>query len=186
MHLWGRYLVAEEKGDTEAMKGIKRVIDREEGARMWYFINRVTDDQKSGGILRIERYVNRKLEVNTKQEDMMCCIQEEMEYRFLLVHSAKITGTTLAEKLGYLSDVQVTEALFTGEMEIPDNANNVTALVLTEISRLGIEFLAGNGEKIVVSPDEFKRYWKQACEKTNSSMSLVHFGHYKAATTRPK
>ena len=159
------------------MKGIKRVIDRKEGGRMWYFIYRMTDDPKNGGVLCIERYVNGKLEVNTEQEDMVHCIQEETEYRFLLAHSARITGTTLAEKLGYLSDAQVAEALFTGEMGIPDDVDDATALVLTEISRLGMELLAGNGEKIVVSPEDFKRYWKQAREKTNSSMSLVHFCH---------
>ena len=75
------------------------------------------------------------------------------------------------------------EALIAGTMDIPDDVDDVTALIIDEISQLGMKLVAGNGEEIPVSPDDFKRYWKQAREKTNSSMSLVHFGHYKAATT---
>ena len=156
------------------MKGVRGAIQREENSRMWYFINRVTDDPKSGGVLRVERYVNGELETNTEQEDMVSCIQQETEYRSLLAHSAKTTNTTLAEKLGYLSDAQVAEALIAGKMDIPENVDDVTALIIDEISQLGMKLVAGNGEEITVSPDDFKRYWKQACEKTNSSMSLVH------------
>ena len=102
------------------MKGVRGVIQREENSRMWYFINRVTDDPKSGGVLRVERYVNNEFETNTEQEDMASCIQEKIEFRFLLAHSAKITNTTLAEKLGYLSHAQVAEALIAGTMDIPE------------------------------------------------------------------
>lgn len=100
VHLRDRLIRAEELGDEEGMKGVRRVIQREENSRMWYFINRVTDDPKSGGVLRVERYVNGELETNTEQEDMVSCIQEETEFRFLLAHSAKITNTTIRREIG--------------------------------------------------------------------------------------
>jgi hypothetical protein len=37
------------------------------------------------------------------QDDMVGCIQEETEYRFLLAHSAPITVTSLADKHGFAS-----------------------------------------------------------------------------------
>jgi len=175
--------VAEELGDAESMKAVKQIMQREDNSRMWFFINRVTDDPKSGGVVKVERMVNGQLETNTEQDDMVRCIQEETEFRFHLAHSAKITNTTLAEKLGYLSDAHGADALITGQMDVPDDVDDVTALIVDEISQLGMNLMAGNGKEITVAPEDFKLYWKQAREKTNSSMSLVHFGHYKAATT---
>ena len=46
---------AEDIGDKDKANGIKGVINREESGRMWYFINRVTDDPRTGGCLRVER-----------------------------------------------------------------------------------------------------------------------------------
>jgi len=46
-----------------------------------------------------------------------------------------------------------------------------------------MKLVSGEGEEITVTPDDFKCYWRRAREKTNSSMSLVHFGHYKAVVT---
>ena len=159
MHLRNRLIVAEEMSVEEGMKEVKRAIQREDNSRMLYFINRVTDDTKSGGVVKVERYVNGQLETNTEQDNMVSCIQEETEYRFLLAHSAKITNTTLVEKLGYLLDAKVAEELITGRMDVPDDVDNVTALILDKISQLGMNFVSGDGG-ITVTPDDFKRYWK--------------------------
>ena len=141
------------------------------------------DDPKSGRVLRVERYVNDQLKTNTEQEGMVSCIQEEAEFRFLLAHSAKITNTTLTYKLDYLSNAQVVGALIMGDMDIPHDVDGVTALILDDISRLCMKLVTGNGDKRTVSPDNVERYWKQTRKKTNLSTSLVHFGHYKSATT---
>ena len=108
---------------------------------------------------------------------MVNCIQEETEYRFLLDHNAKITETTLAEKMGYLSDAQIVETLIKGDMPIPGDVDNGTALILNEISKVGLEFVVGTGERITVSPEKFKRFWHPAKETTSSSISKIHFGH---------
>ena len=34
---------------------------------------------------------------------------------------------------------------------------------------------------IVITADDFQHYWRRAKEKTSSSYSNLHFGHYKAA-----
>jgi hypothetical protein len=134
VNLRDRLIVAGELGDKEGVKEVKQVIQREENSRMWYFITRVTDNSKSGGVLRDEQYVNGELETITEQEGMVSCVQEETEFRFILAHSAKIPNTALAEKLGYLSDAQVAEALITGKMDIPKDVDSMTALILDKIS----------------------------------------------------
>ena len=176
MHLWDRYIATEDKGDKEAMNGIKWVIDREEGGWMWYFIKRVLDDPKNGGILCIERYVNGKLKVNTEQDDMVGCIRRRQ--------STDSSSRTVLGSLGP-SWLRSWVTCRTSGWPRPSSRERWRSL-MTWMTLLGMEFLAGNGEMIVVTPEEFKRYWKQASKKTNSSMSLVHFGHYKAAAISPK
>ena len=135
-----------------------QVIQHLENSRMWYCINRVTDGPTSGGVLRVERHVNGQLKTNTEQENMVSCIKEETDYRFILARSAKITNTLLAKNIGYLSGAQVAEALIAGEMEIPNNVDNVTTLILDKISWLGMKLIGGNCDKIMVLPEHFKRY----------------------------
>jgi hypothetical protein len=126
-------------------------------------------------VLRVERYVNGELETNMEHEDMVSCIQGETGFRFLLAHSAKITNTLLAEKVGYLSNTHMIEALTAGTMDIHDNVDNVTTLILDEMSHPEMKLVVGNKEEIIVSPDNLKRYRKQACKNINLSMSLVYF-----------
>ena len=54
-HLRNCLLQAEDLGDQVKVKAIKEVLSREESGRMWYFINRVTDDPRTGGCLKVER-----------------------------------------------------------------------------------------------------------------------------------
>ena len=67
------------------------------------------------------------------------------------------------------------EALVSGKMDMSNNVDNMTALILDEMTRLCMKLVVGNGDEIIVSPDNFKRFWEQVRKKTNSSMSLVHF-----------
>ena len=62
---------AEDLGDKVKVKAIKGVINREESGRMWYFINRMTDDPRTGGCLKVERYIDGQLQTNETQEDMV-------------------------------------------------------------------------------------------------------------------
>jgi hypothetical protein len=56
-----------------------------------------------------------------------------------------------------------------------------TKLILEETGKLGIKLVNGKGNKIINTPDELKQFWRRVNEITSSSMSGVHYGHYKAA-----
>ena len=91
---------------------------------------------------------------------MVKCIQEETEYRSQLAHSAPITQTTLAKKLGFLSDTEIAAQLLDGTFEIPDEVDDATEVLLNEIARLGIQLVNGKGDKFIVTPEDFRWYWK--------------------------
>jgi hypothetical protein len=57
-----------------------------------------------------------------------------------------------------------------------------TKLILEEIGKLGVKIVNGEGNKIIIMPDDFKRFWRKVNKFTSSSMSGVHYGHYKVAT----
>jgi hypothetical protein len=68
-----------------------------------------------------------------------------------------------------------------GTYEFPSDLDPATKLVLEEIGKLGVKILNDEGSEIVITPDDFKLFWQKVNEFTSSSMSGVHYGHYKAA-----
>ena len=64
---------------------------------------------------------------------------------------------------------------------IPADMDPATRMILEEIGRLGSKILNGEGGKIIITPTEFRGFWKRVKEFTSSLMSGVHYGHYKAA-----
>ncbi len=121
------------------MRHIKWVINREEKGKMWYWINCVTDDTKMEGITCVERMAKGKKVSYTYQESMVSCIQGVTKFRFHLCHSSYIKKTSLASKLGCLSDIEVARQLIDGTYGNPNDVDDETALVWEEITRLGIK-----------------------------------------------
>ena len=153
---------------------------------MWYVINKATDDPRLGATSRVQKVVDGVTMELTEKEAMNTEIQQVTEKRFLLAHSANVTGTSLVEKLGYLSDTEFAEEFLSGNTPVPDDVDDTTTMVLNEIARLGLEMRTSKGTEFVITAAQFKWYWRQVKERTSSSVSGVHFGHYKAAIQSDK
>ena len=61
----------------------------------------------------------------------------------------------------------------------PPETSLTTIVILKEIVRIWAQ-MEGGEVNIVVSVEDFQHYWRRAKEKTASSFSDLHFGHYKA------
>ena len=95
--------------------------------------------------------------------------------------SEPITMSSLRERLGFLSDTDFANSLLEGEVQIPWDVDDVKAIILGEIIRLF--GLLREGHNVVdLTADHFWYFWRRFKEKTSSSISGVHAGHYKAAT----
>jgi hypothetical protein len=68
-----------------------------------------------------------------------------------------------------------------GTYEIPSDMDPATTMILEQIGRLGVKLVNKEGTEIIITPEDFKIFWKKLGEFTSSSMSGVHYGHYKAA-----
>jgi len=59
-------------------------------------------------------------------------------------------------------------------------------MILKEIGKLGMKIAKGDNNEVMITPEDFKRFWKKVNEFTSSSMSGVHYGHYKAVIQDPQ
>ena len=88
----------------------------------------------------------------------------------------------LGVKLRYLSDEEVARSIIEGTYDIPTDLDNATKLILEEIGKMGMKIRNNEGQEIVITPEDFIRFWKQVREFTSSSPSGIHYSHYKAST----
>jgi hypothetical protein len=78
-----------------------------------------------------------------------------------------------------LSDESLARLIILGTYDIPSDMDPATILILEEIGKLGIKIVNGEGNEIIITPDDFKPFWRKVNEFTSLSMSRVHYGHYK-------
>jgi hypothetical protein len=160
---------------------IKQKCNRKESKQMWYLIKRTVKDPHSPSVLRVQRVVEGKVKEYTVQEDAKHATQLKCKIWFSLAHSAPIMTTLLRERLCYLSDEALACSIIMGTYKIPYDMDPATRLILEEIGKLGIKLVNGEGNEIIITPEDFKHFWRKVNEFTSSSMSGIHYGHYKAA-----
>ena len=68
-----------------------------------------------------------------------------------------------------------------GKVDIPDNVDATTAMLLTEIRRLWNSTEEFRCKVFEILPGHYDHYWRRAKEQTSSSFANIHFGHWKAA-----
>jgi len=148
---------------------------------MWRRINRALDKPSLGAIPFVQRLEKGLVVDVTAMDEMNREIQTVTEKRFDLSMSAPITMSSLRTRLGFLSDTDFANNLLTGDVHIPWDVDDVTATVLEEVIRLFGLLRDGHGV-IDITADHFRYYWRRFKERTSSSISGIHAGHYKSAT----
>jgi hypothetical protein len=88
--------------------------------------------------------------------------------------------TLLGKRLRYLSIKALAWATITKTYVIPSDMDPATKLILEEIGDLGVKLINKEGTETVITPEDLTQFWKRVGEFTSSSMSGIHYGHYKA------
>jgi hypothetical protein len=68
--------------------------------------------------------------------------------------------TLLRERLQYFSDETLARSIITGTYVILAKMDPATKLILEEIGKLGMKLVNGEGNKIIITPEDFKCFWK--------------------------
>ena len=102
-------------------------------------------------------------EYNSKK-DVEQVVQEECEIRFNLAHKAPIMNHALAKRLRYLEDEEIAKAITEGTYDIPTGINEPTKYIFEEIGKMGMKIRNEEGAEIVITPEDFKGFWKRVSE----------------------
>ena len=181
-HLSNCLVEAEASDDTERAAAIRRIMDREANSVMWPRIKYVFSDNggRSSAVTRVERLESGELREYTEQEDIERVVREETQERFSAAESSPFCQGLLGESLGNVSNTDAAAAILEGTFQPPENTPESVCLLLEEIGRIG-KLVSRQAVRLTCTTEEFQTYWRSISEKTSSSASGVHFGHYVAA-----
>ena len=108
-------------------------------------------------------------------------IQLVTKKRFSLAESAPVFSSLLQSSVGFSVDSLFALDLVSGKVDIPDNVDATTAMLLAEMRRLWNSTENFRGKVFEILPEHYDHYWRKAKERTSSSFANIHFGHWKAA-----
>lgn len=141
----------------------------------------VTGKRRAGAVSRVgsgEGGDYREYEDRASVERL---IIENNAARFRLTEDTPPMTEPLLSDLGYLADTAEAEEILQGTYVCPPGADEYTAEFLQFLQRSpNVE--ASEQIDTTFTKEDFRWYWKKAKERTSSSISTLHFGHYKAAT----
>ena len=183
MQLKTDHLKAVCEGKDSKATDILNKIKSEEAKKMWFHISQSMKGQRSGSIMKVQKIGPDGVVMESgSKEETENMIFEETEFRFKLAADAPISATELIHKLGHLADTEIAAQIVESNYDIKEDIDDETRAIIEEIGALGVELTNGK-VSIIITPEEFSAYWKKSREGISSSISGIHFGHYKAAAT---
>ncbi len=94
---------------------------------------------------------------------------------------ASICNGALFHDFGYLANTPASRAVLDGTYKVPADSDEATAKLFTEIAAI-CTIIPKDSVSIIITPDQWKRYWKVVNKDTSSLESGLHYGHYKVGS----
>jgi hypothetical protein len=114
----------------------------------------------------------------TDKEEIEQVVREMTQDWCTLASSLPLCNRLLEEELDYIADTDVARQIQEGTYEPPEGTSDATIVVLEDISKTAWQITIGSA-RLDMQPEEFSTYWCGVNERTSSSTSKIHFGHYK-------
>jgi hypothetical protein len=99
------------------------------------------------------------------------------EKRYTLAGKAPICIRELFNQFGYTANTPASKAVLDGTYQAPVGTDTATSDLFAEIAAIQ-KMVPENSVSIIISPEQWKQYWRTVNKKTSSSESGIHFGHY--------
>ena len=112
------------------------------------------------------------------EETVVQGIQTHLRERFALAHDTPTLQEPLVSELGMLGNTQAAKEILAGTYVIPDGVDGDTRDFIMALMKTAAETQQSSR---LITVDDYIDYWSHVLEKTSSSYSGFHFGHYKAA-----
>ncbi len=121
----------------------------------------------------------------TDETEIVREVNSRLGSRFQLGTRAPISTESIID-LGLLSDNEAAQAVLDGTVTFPEGSDEATVKLLQEMAFIYLTATKGAEGVEQLGLDSFQSYWKSAKERTSSSYSGRHMGHYKAVSDNPE
>ena len=142
-------------------------------------MKRIFGKQSVGGLRAIEVEVDGQWQWVTDRHDMEAAIASENSSRFQLTQDTPLMSQKSAGRFGFLAELPDAYKVWHGTL-LMDGLSEETKFFLENFKDKGYLTIDSS-----VSCNDFRQYWGKARESTASSVSTLHFGHYKSVVSRP-
>jgi hypothetical protein len=99
------------------------------------------------------------------------------EKQYTLAGEAPICNGKLFQDFGYCVNMPASRAVLDGTYVAPTTLDTATRELFAEIAAIR-HLVPENSVTIIITPEQWKQYWKGISKETSSSKSGIHFGHY--------
>ena len=180
-HLHNRLKAAQDRRDEEAAVKIMAIINRERSKSYWRRLNYSMSKPRGRSVRTVQTSdeEGRVIE-HTTQDAVQTAIWDEIHgQRFYLAEQAPICQGKLRGDFGYMAFSPVAKSVLDGTYDFPPDFDPATRELVEECARIRQQ-IPPNSVSDEISTSQWQYRWKGAKEKTASSESDLHFGHYKA------
>ena len=174
-----RFLCRKEDAENDDKEREARIAKRKKESlrRSWRLIRKAFGKGPMGSVKEVEVRRNGAWHRVTDREGIEASIMEENSKRFRLTEGTPFMTAVSKAMFGQLADSEMVEQVLRGDFDYslvnPDLAQFLKLFAQARQSPVSTK----------VSRLDFQQYWSKAKERTASSISGLHFGHYKAAAT---
>ena len=172
---------ATEDGNTKKAKELASMLEREALRGGYQEIKKTTNKGKGRKVFSIEQEGpdGTRSTISSKL-DIERVAGQTIGERYRLAYSAPIMShNKLLNDVGFSGDGPAVESILRGTYCYPDDMDPYTQLLMLEATVL-FSSLGEQGIEDWVHSSDFQQFWLHACERTESSKSQLHFGHYMA------
>ena len=174
-----RFKHARSEGRASAASAILQIMRAEEQRNRWVRPKIAFGKKRSLPASRVlVPSVDGQGVVHADQQSFEAAIAENLGSRFRTARNAPLRSSRVHDDIGFRATNDSARQILRGEYVFPSDVDDSTLLLLQQMADV---FARTDGKPIdVVIRDSDFRHWKRAKEKTESSRSGLHFGHYMA------
>ena len=185
-HLADRLQKARTAKDDSAEKRILEIIAREKQRSYWRRLNFAVKKPKgrSARIVSEDIGEGEVIEHEGKSAVEQAIWNEIHRKRFYLAEQAPICKGDMRTAFGYLATTVAARQVLEGSYRYPEGFDAATKEICLQCAKIRLGVPADSVDT-VIRHGEWAERWSRAKEKTSSSESQLHFGHYKAAARSP-
>ena len=127
--------------------------------------------------VQITRESGMVAELDTQEPVEDAIFAEVHGSRYTLAQGAPICRGKLFEDFGYLANTAAAEEVLNGSYLPPPDCDAATRDLFAEVAAIR-QTIPPDSVSHIITPEQWKWYWKIVNEETSSSESGIHFGHY--------